>query len=89
VLKELEAHPDNRYAWHATDAPLRPEAGAPVSLVLAIRDPSGRNISGELSVPRDQFDGDAINAFLRELAGAAIQTSTETREGHRETANAA
>jgi hypothetical protein len=88
-VRQLEADSEQRYTWHATDAPLRPEAGEPVSLVLAIREPSGRIISGELSVPRDQFDGDAINAFLRELASAPIQTPTETKETHLERANAA
>lgn len=55
VERELVEHPGQRAAIDAADSPLRPEAGKPVSVVVAIRTTAGI-VSGELSVPRERFD---------------------------------
>lgn len=62
--QQLAAHPERRYQWHAAGGPLMPEPGEPVSVVLAVRLATGQVVAGELSIPRERFDGAAVQAFL-------------------------
>jgi hypothetical protein len=55
IERDLAEHPDKRVAFDVADAPLRPEPGEPVSVVLAFRTPVGI-VSGELHVPRERFE---------------------------------
>jgi hypothetical protein len=63
VERELAEHSEKRVA---ADAPLRPEPGAPVSVVIACRTPAGI-VSGELLVQRERFDA---ALFFRTLEAA-------------------
>ena len=65
VERELAEHPEQRVVFDAIDAPLRPEPGAPVSIMLAVRTPIGI-VSGELSVPRERFDAALFFKSLEE-----------------------
>jgi hypothetical protein len=55
VERELAEHREQRHASDVVDAPLRPEPGSPVSVVLAVRTAAGI-VSGELHIPRERFD---------------------------------
>jgi hypothetical protein len=55
VEADLREHPDRHVAWDVTNAPLRPSPGPAVSVVIAVRTESCL-VSGELHVPREQFD---------------------------------
>jgi hypothetical protein len=55
VLGKLQADPSMRVAFDVRDVPMQPEAGHPVSLVLAVRTPAGIG-TGELQIPRERFD---------------------------------
>jgi hypothetical protein len=66
VEAQLLANPKLRMAADVTDAPMRPEAGRPVSIVVAIKTPQGI-VSGELEAPRERFDTGVFFAYLREI----------------------
>ncbi len=65
VERELAEHPEKRVAFDVADAPLRPEPGAPVSVVLAVRTAAGI-VSGELHIPRKRFDAALFLKTLEE-----------------------
>lgn len=55
VEAELRVRPEKRVAFDVIDAPTKAEAGAPVSVVLAVR--HGEHIlTGELRIPRQRWD---------------------------------
>ena len=61
--RELADHPEQRVAADVADAPVRPEGGPPVSVVIAVRTVAGI-VSAELHVPRERFDA---ALFMRTL----------------------
>lgn len=67
VEERLRSQPALRRAFDIAGAPLTPEPGPPVSLVLAVRTDLGI-VSGELHVPREKFDAVLIIQAL-EAAG--------------------
>lgn len=72
VVRELKAHPELPRTYHAHNAPLIPEAGEPVSVMLGIRGEDGVILTGELLIPRERFDVDALTRLMHApLAGRA------------------
>lgn len=65
VWKQLLEHPEQRAAYDIADAPLRPEPGSPVSVVIAIRTAAGI-VSAELHIPRERFDAGLFFQALQE-----------------------
>jgi hypothetical protein len=63
VTRQLEHNPTHRYAWDAVNAPLLPEPGEPVSVVLARRI-AGGIVTEVLSVPRESFNFVDFHAAL-------------------------
>jgi len=67
VERELVEHPEQRVAFDAVGVPLRPEPGASVSVMLAVRTPVGI-VSGELSISREKFDAALFFRTLRDTS---------------------
>lgn len=55
VEYDLARHPEQYVSVDVVDAPLRPEPGDPVSVVIACRTAVGI-VSAELVIPRERFD---------------------------------
>jgi hypothetical protein len=66
VEQQLRDTPALRLAADVTDAPLRPEPGRPVSVVIAVRTAQGI-VSGEFQAPRDRFDTGVFIAYLKQI----------------------
>lgn len=66
VEGQLLDSPTLRLAADVAEAPLRPEPGPPVSIVVAVRTASGI-VSGELQAPRDRFDSVLFFAYLKQI----------------------
>lgn len=76
----LKANPEQVYAWHSEDAPLLPESGNPVSVVLVTRQPDGQLIGGELLIPRERFDPAALQEFLEGKSRTYKSTGLDAQE---------
>lgn len=66
VEGQLQENPKLRLAADVEDAPLAPEPGRTVSIVVAVRTTDGV-VSGELHAPRDRFSATDYFAYLREI----------------------
>lgn len=64
---ELHQHPERRIATDVANAPLRPESGEPVSVVMAVRTAEGI-VAGEFTIPRERFDAALFLQFLNETS---------------------
>ncbi len=69
AAKQLEADPALRYAFDVAGATPSGPASGPVSVVLALRDSTGRICAGELRIPPDRWPG--VGAFSKYWRTAA------------------
>lgn len=67
VEARLRTDQNLRIAADVADAPLRPEPGRPVSIVLAVRTAAGI-VSAELHAPRERFDPALFIRYLKETS---------------------
>jgi len=67
VERDLQAHPEHRYAFDVTDAPLKATTGERVSVVLAVRH-GDHILSGEILIARERFQ---LALFLQTVEGGA------------------
>lgn len=67
VKRELQEHGELRVSTHVQDAPLRPEPGQPISVMVAVRTTDGI-VSAEYSIPRERFDIVLFTKMLEETS---------------------
>src|SRR5262249_7691801 len=67
VEAQLRADPALRVTFDSGNAPMSPEPGPPVSVVIAIRTSAGI-VSAELHIPRERFDAALFFQTLEQQA---------------------
>ncbi|MDA8351553.1 MAG: hypothetical protein M0038_22660 [Pseudomonadota bacterium] len=71
VAADLKAHPETRYSFDVQGATPGGPASGPVSVVLALRDSTGRICAGELRVPPERWPGITLFSEFWRLAAEA------------------